>query len=106
MKEIRNNLCPFICLEVYGQRHAMLMKSTSKGCANRALLRVGEKEINGKEADLSQMAFDVTQWTDVQLSVSDKQVTININGKECFFNQLFKQFKTNYRIIIYFKWPV
>lgn len=84
MKEIRNNLCPYICFEVYGQRYVMLMKSTSKGCANRALLRVGGKEINGKETDLSPIAFEVTQWTDVQLSVRDKQVTININGKDAF----------------------
>ena len=61
-----------------------MMKSTSKGCANRALLHVGGKEINGKETDLSPIAFDVTLWTDVQLSVRDKQVTININGKDAF----------------------
>jgi hypothetical protein len=84
MNEVRNNLCPYISLEVYGQRYFMLIKSTSKGCANRALLRFGEREINGEETDLSPIAFDVTQWTDVELYVRNKQVTININGKEAF----------------------
>jgi hypothetical protein len=84
MKEVRNNLCPYIAFEVYCQRNFMLMKSTPKGCANRALLWFGEKDINGKETDLAPIAFDVTQWTDVELLVRDKHVTININGKKVF----------------------
>ena len=84
MKEVRNNLCPFLAIEVYCQRNFMLMKSTSKGCANRALLWFGEKSINGTETNLAPIAFDVTQWTDVELLVKNKQATININGKEAF----------------------
>ena len=84
MKEVRNNLCPYIALEVYCQRNFMLMKSTPKGCANRALLWFGGQQINGGETDLSPIAFDVTQWTDVELLVKNKHVTININGKEAF----------------------
>jgi hypothetical protein len=84
MKEVRNNLCPYITIEVYGQRYFMLIKSTLKGCANMASLRFGEREINGKETDLSPIAFDVTQWTDVELTVKDKRVTIKINDREAF----------------------
>ena len=84
MKEVRNNLCPYITIEVYGQRYFMLLKSTPKGCANLASMRFGEKEINGKETDLASIAFDVTQWTDVELSVSDKHVTIKINDQQAF----------------------
>jgi hypothetical protein len=84
MKEVRNNLCPYLAIEVYCQRYFMIMKSTPKGCANRALLWFGDQEINGKETDLAPIAFDVTQWTDVELMVKDKHVTIDINGKKAF----------------------
>ena len=60
------------------------MKSTSKGCANRALLWFSEHEINGRDTDLASITFDVTKWADVELTVRNKHVTISINGKEAF----------------------
>lgn len=84
MKEIRNNFCPYITLEVYCQRYFMVIKSTPPGCASEALIVLGEKEIGGKKTDLSAIAYDVTQWTDIELLVKDKHATIKINGKESF----------------------
>ena len=89
MKEVKNNPCPYIAIEVYGQRYFMIIKSTPKGCANRASLRFGEKEFNGEEVNLAPIGFDVTQWTDIELSVRDKNVTIKVNGQ--------KSFSTNYQ---------
>jgi hypothetical protein len=84
MKEVRNNLCPYIALEVYCQRYFMLLKSTPPGCANVALMRFGEQEINGRETDLIPITYDVTQWTDVELIVRNKHVSIKINEQETF----------------------
>jgi len=84
MKEIRNNFCPYITLEVYCQKCFMMIKSTPKGCASESLILFGEKEIGGKENDLASIAYDVTQWTDVEVIVKNKHVVIKINGKECF----------------------
>lgn len=84
MKEIRNNFCPYITLEIYSQRCFMMLKSTPKGCANEALILFSEREINGKNSDLAPIAYDVNQWTDVELIVKNKQVVIKINGKESF----------------------
>lgn len=84
MKEIRNNLCPYISIEVYGQHDVILVKSTPKGCANKATLRFGLREFKGEETDLSPIAYDVTQWTDVELTVRNKQVSIKIAGREAF----------------------
>lgn len=84
MKELINNFCPYVAIEVYSQRYFMLIKSTPKGCAGEALMYFGEKKISGKETDLSHITFDVTQWTDVELTVKNKQAAIKINGKECF----------------------
>nr|WP_295922363.1 hypothetical protein [uncultured Dyadobacter sp.] len=84
MKEVRNTLCPYITIEVYGQYNVIMMKSTPKGCANHASLRFSELEINGKEADLTSIGYDVTQWTDVELTVRNKEVRIKIAGREAF----------------------
>jgi hypothetical protein len=84
MKEIRNNRCPYIAIEVYGQRYFMLIKSTSKGCANLATLWFSERAINGRENDLSSITYDVAQWTDVELLVKDKKASIKINSQEAF----------------------
>jgi hypothetical protein len=84
MKEVRNNLCPYLAIEVYGQHYVMLIKSTPKGCAHQAYIRFGEREINGKETDLSSIAYDVTQWTDVELTVRNKQAAIKIDGRDAF----------------------
>jgi transcriptional regulator with XRE-family HTH domain len=84
MKEISNNFCPYIAIEVYAQRYFMLVKSTPKGCAAEAFFFLGQKKISGKDTDLSAISFDVTQWTDIELTVKNKQATVKINGKESF----------------------
>ena len=84
MKEIRNNLCPYIILEIYCQRFFMAIKSTPKGCANEAALLFAEKKFGGKQNDLASIAYDVTQWNDVEVLVKNKHVLLKINGKECF----------------------
>lgn len=84
MKEISNNFCPYIAIEVYAQRYFMLIKSTPKGCAAEAMMYLGEKKISGKDTDLSAISFDVTKWTDIELTVKNKQAAIKINGKESF----------------------
>lgn len=84
MKEVKNNRCPYIAVEVYGQRYFMLIKSHPKGCANLASLWFGERAIHGQETDLSSVAYDVREWTNLELQVRNKRVTIKINDQEAF----------------------
>jgi hypothetical protein len=84
MKEIRNNLCPYITIEVFCQRYLMMMKNTLKGCASESFLQFSEKTINGKETDLAAVSYDVTKWTDIELTVKNKHAVMKINGKESF----------------------
>lgn len=84
MKEVKNSRCPCIAIEVYGQRYFMLIKSTGKGCANLTSLWFGERVIHGQEADLSSVAYDVKEWTDVELRVRNKHVTIKINDQDAY----------------------
>ena len=84
MKQVSNNFCPYLTIEIYCEQYLMLMKSTPKGCASEAHLYFGEKSISGKKADLVSIAYDVTKWTDVEITVKNKQAVIKINGRECF----------------------
>ena len=81
MTEVRNNLCPFLELEVFCQSNYIILKSTEKGCASEALVQFGNKIIRGKEADLGSISFDIKEWNDIELLVKNKNVTVKINDK-------------------------
>jgi hypothetical protein len=68
------------------------MKSTNKGCANKASLLLG-REIKGNETDLTAVTFDVSQWTDVEIASTNNIVSIYINNKEVFSAPSFDRIK-------------
>ena len=80
MNEVRNSLCPYITIELFCQGYFILMKTTNKGCANKASLLLN-RDIKGNETDLTALTFDVSQWTDIEIAVINKAVTIKINDK-------------------------
>ncbi len=84
MQEVRRTACPYIELELYCQRSFMVMRSTTKGCAHEALIQFGEQLMKGVDADLSPVSFDVSQWTDIEITVKNKTATVKINDKEVF----------------------
>ncbi|QHT68813.1 hypothetical protein GXP67_20245 [Rhodocytophaga rosea] len=84
MKEVKNNNCPYITMEVFCQRYAMFFKTTSKGCSSESMLQFGEQFISGKESDLASLGFDVTQWMDMEVIVKNKQANIIINNQPVF----------------------
>ncbi|HEY8897630.1 MAG TPA: hypothetical protein VIM79_22545 [Niastella sp.] len=92
MNEVRNSLCPYITIELFCQGYFILMKTTSKGCANKASLLLG-REIKGNEADLTALTFDVSQWTDVEITSTNNIVRIYINKKEVFAAPSFDRIK-------------
>lgn len=81
MSEVKNNLCPFIQIEIFCHRNYMLLKSTEKGCASEALAQFGNKILEGKKFDLGNISFAIKEWTDVELLVKNKNVTVKINDK-------------------------
>lgn len=93
MKQVSNNFCPYLTIEIYCEKYLMLIKSTPKGCASEAQLYFGEKSISGKNADLVSIAYDVTKWTDVEITVKNKQAVIKINGRQCFLTSYQKDTK-------------
>lgn len=92
MNEVRNSLCPYITIELFCQGYFILMKTTKKGCANKASLVLG-KEIKGNESDLTALTFDVSEWTDVEIVSTNNIVSIYINNKEVFSAPSFDRIK-------------
>jgi transcriptional regulator with XRE-family HTH domain len=92
MNEVRNSLCPYITIELFCQGYFILMKTTNKGCANKASLLLG-REIKGNETDLTALTFDISQWTDVEIVSTNNIVSIYINNKAVFSAPGFERIK-------------
>jgi hypothetical protein len=90
MKEVRSTGCPYIELELFCQRDFMVMRSTTKGCAHENFVAFGEQVIRGKDNDLLPISFDASQWTDIEIVVNDKVVTIKINDEVAYSTQFTK----------------
>lgn len=84
MQEVRNSFCPYIEIELYCQRAFITMRSTTKGCAHEAFITFGEQTKKGSDTDLSPISFDVTKWTDIEITVKNKVAVVKINDKEAF----------------------
>jgi len=84
MREIRNNQCPHIMVEVFCQKYFMFFRSTTKGCSSETFLQFGENFIGGKNTDLTPLGYDVREWKDIEVKVKDRQVTISVDGREAF----------------------
>lgn len=87
MTEVRSTPCPYIELELFCQRTFMVMRSTTKGCAHEAFMTFGEKLFRGRNHDLLPISFDVSQWTDIEITVKNKLVTIRINDQDVYSTQ-------------------
>jgi hypothetical protein len=84
VNELRYNACPYLMMEVFTQKYFNFFRMTPKGCAGDSFLQFGEKAVQGKDADLSPLGHDVSEWTDVVLTVKDKEVRIKINEVEVY----------------------
>ena len=60
MRELRNNFCPTLMVEVWTQRYFNFFQGTSKGCVSEAMAEFGENFISGKNNDLSALGYDPT----------------------------------------------
>jgi len=44
----------------------------------------GEQVLRGKYNDMLTISFDVSQWTDIEITVNNKVVTIKLNDKNVY----------------------
>jgi hypothetical protein len=84
VNELNNDLCPWFVGEVFGQRNFMYFTSSLKGCTSELRSQYGEKLFDGKTYDFSALGADVRTWQNVELTIRNKVVNININGVKAF----------------------
>ncbi|HTR29674.1 MAG TPA: hypothetical protein VMH27_10415 [Puia sp.] len=81
MTDVRNNAFPWIMSEIYCQRSFMYSMYTLPGCTGAICAQYGDRFIDGKDNDLSSLAFDVRQWHDIDILVRQRRVTVSVDGK-------------------------
>ncbi len=81
LTEVRNTACPFIMTEVYCQRRFTYCVFTVPGCTGGISAQFGDQVVDGKNNDLSALAFEVSQWHDLEMLVRNRRVTVSIDGK-------------------------
>ena len=84
VNKLNNDLCPWFIGEVFGQRNFMYFTSSLKGCTSELKAQYGEKLFNGKTYDFSALGADVRTWQNVELTIRNKAVSIDINGAKAF----------------------
>ncbi|MES2796038.1 MAG: hypothetical protein V4683_08735 [Bacteroidota bacterium] len=87
MNPVKDNYCPFILYDIGCEKQAIFFKSMNYGCEGEGLAQFGEVFADGKNMDLSALAYDPTQWNNVEILVKENQVTIFFNKKKVFSYQ-------------------
>ncbi len=75
-------------LKVYfiGSSGAMIIPFSKLGCASDNNLMLNDVYLRGKENDLSALSADFAKPVDLTLTLSNKQLTVRINGEEVYSN--------------------
>ena len=82
--ETKKTPCPYVMLEVFCQKNFMYFINTPLGCTSESKMQFGDLILDGKTRDLSALGLDVSTWWDVRLEISNKNVTIYLNGRKVF----------------------
>lgn len=84
VREVRNNLCANLMVEVTGQQSFTFFTTNSKGCSSESMALFGDKFFDGKTHDLSPLGYDVTKWMTIEIKVLNKHVTISLDARPVF----------------------
>lgn len=71
----------FAAIIIMCERSRMMIPLTIPGCVSEIRLKFNEKNIHGRNNDLSVFGCDLTNWNNIRCEVIDKQVNIFLNGE-------------------------
>ncbi len=84
---VRNNtaeggkLCNDIEIVLKGEYHDFIIRFLEPGCFRYARFFVGEKHFYGRFDNLSELARDVSVWSDIKIDISGMEAKIYFQGK-------------------------
>jgi hypothetical protein len=73
-------------VEVHSDKSFFFFKQAIPGCTGEIQAMFGDKFFDGRSYDLSSLAYEVQNWSDVEISVIDKKVVVSIEGNPVFEN--------------------
>ena len=79
-----NNPCPNMEVMLLTEAGVHYLELTSKGCVSNLGLKFGEKQIDGRNNDLSALGTDVYQWQSIAWVTDNGQVTVRLNDNIVF----------------------
>ncbi|PCJ97610.1 MAG: hypothetical protein COA50_03995 [Flavobacteriaceae bacterium] len=86
MEPIPEIQCPKMAIILKGEHDYFIVQIVNKGCESDAFFKLSEKEISGKNNDLTMLGADVYEWQNIQVHVENKALTIMLNRKEIYKN--------------------
>lgn len=78
--------CPIMAIIIKGEHDYFVIQILNKGCESEAYIKLSEKQISGKNNDLTMLGAEVYEWQNIKVSVENKTLTLNLNGKEIYKN--------------------
>lgn len=83
-RDLRQNHCPYLMLEVFCQKNFMYFTAMPPGCTSECKLQFGEQVISGKNHDLSALGIDLTQWVDFKIEVKNRVAKIYYGNRKVY----------------------
>ena len=78
--------CPIMAIIIKGEHDYFIIQIVNKGCESDAFFKLSEKQVSGKNNDLTMLGANVYEWQNVDVHVKNKTLTLNLNGVEIYKN--------------------
>ena len=84
MDSIEAAVCPTLSIKIGGESGLFWIMFGQKGCESELNIIVSEVYVNGKNNDLLALGTTIYEWQNMDISVADKQLTVNLDGSNRF----------------------
>ena len=77
-------VCQSTSIIIIGTKSAHIIPIAITGCASNMGVMMSDVYLSGKEHDLSSLSMDISETSNLELEVADKQITVFSNDRELF----------------------
>lgn len=83
-RDLRQNHCPYLMLEVFCQKNFMYFTAMPPGCTSECKLQFGDQVVSGKNHDLSALGTNLMQWVDFKIEVKNRVASIYYGDRKVY----------------------
>ena len=88
VKPSKKSICQRVILTVTGTKDVMTIQYSIPGCVGDLMLYVDREMVSGRNHDLSAFGLNMEEWINCEIEVKDNQLSIFINDKPIYNQQL------------------